>query len=177
MVLLRFGGEIVFGEIDLPSEDADWSTAMRRRGRSLRAVLTRHPWAINIMESRTSPGPETLRHHDAMVGCCRRAGFSIELTGHAFSLIDSYIYGFVLQEVNLPSDEADDLTDVVGAITPRLSADEHPHLLELTRAVVLRPGYAYANEFEYGLGLILDVLESRRQREAGDQPAVAGVAG
>ncbi|MEA2373004.1 MAG: hypothetical protein QOH12_3398 [Solirubrobacteraceae bacterium] len=163
--------EIVFGEIALPSEEADWNTAMRGRGRSLRAVLTRHPWAIGIMESRSSPGPATLRHHNAMVGCCREAGFSIELTAHAFSLIDSYIYGFVLQEVNLPFDEVDDLAEVVEAIMPQLSADEHPHLLELTREVVLQPGYAYGNEFEYGLGLILDGLESCRHGAAGHLPS------
>ena len=101
--------EIVFGEIELPSERSDWKTAMRQRAASVRAALTRHPWAISLMESRTSPGPATLRHHDAVLGCCRKAGFSVEMAAHAFSLIDSYIYGFVLQEVNLPFSEADDL--------------------------------------------------------------------
>ncbi|MBA2557348.1 MAG: TetR/AcrR family transcriptional regulator, partial [Chloroflexi bacterium] len=97
--------EMVFGEIELPSQDTDWKVAMRRRGTSVRSVLTRHPWAISIMESRTSPGPATLGHLDAMIGCCRRAGFSVPMAAHAVSLIDSYIYGFVLQEVNLPFDD------------------------------------------------------------------------
>jgi AcrR family transcriptional regulator len=152
--------EMVFGEIELPAHDTGWKTAMLQRGHSLRAVLTRHPWAITIMESRTSPGPATLRHLDAMIGCCRNAGFSIVMAAHAVSLIDSYIYGFVMQEVNLPFDNTDDLEAVVEAIMPNLSMEEYPHLLELTTDHVLQPGYDYGNEFEYGLGLVLDGLES-----------------
>jgi AcrR family transcriptional regulator len=151
--------EIVFGEIELPSESTDWKVAMRQRAISVRAALMRHPWAISIMQSRTSPGPATLRHHDAVLGCCRHAGFSVEMAAHAFSLIDSYIYGFVLQEVNLPFNEADDLEQVVESIMPQLSADDYPHLFELATELVLQPEYAYGNEFDYGLGLILDGLE------------------
>ncbi len=150
--------ETVFGEIELPPKDTDWKVAMRRRGESVRAALTRHPWAISIMESRTSPGPNTLGHLDAMLGSCRAAGFSIPMAAHAVSLIDSYIYGFVLQEVNLPFDDTSDLEEVVGEILPGLSPDEYPHLLELTTNHVLQPGYSYGNEFEFGLGLILDGL-------------------
>lgn len=152
--------EMVFGEIELPSHDTDWKVAMRRRGTSVRSVLTRHPWAISIMESRTSPGPATLGHLDAMIGCCRRAGFSVPMAAHAVSLIDSYIYGFVLQEVNLPFDDSSELAEVVEEILPDLSPEHYPHLLELTTDHVLQPGYSYGNEFDYGLGLILDGLEA-----------------
>ena len=156
--------EMVFSEIDLPSDGVDWRTAMRQRANSVRAALTRHPWAISIMESRTSPGPATLGHHDAVIGCCRRAGFSVEMAAHAFSLIDSYIYGFVLQEVNLPFDDGDDLGELVESIMPNLSIEDYPHLLELTTEHVLQPGYSYGDEFDYGLGLILDGLEEGAQR-------------
>ena len=152
--------DLVFGEIDLPTDNTDWKTAMRQRANSVRAALTRHPWAISIMESRTSPGPATLRHHDAVLGYCRNAGFSIEMAAHAFSLLDSYIYGFVLQEVNLPFDDQDDMGEMVDAILPNLSTDDYPHLFELTTERVLQPGYSYGNEFDYGLGLILDGLEA-----------------
>jgi AcrR family transcriptional regulator len=152
--------DTVFGEIDLAADTSTWKTAMRRRAASVRAALIRHPWAISIMESRTSPGPATLRHHDAVIGCCRAAGFSIEMAAHAFSVIDSYIYGFVLQEVNLPFSDTDDLEEVVEAIMPQLSPTDYPHLTELTMEYVLQPGYSYGNEFEFGLGLILDGLEA-----------------
>jgi AcrR family transcriptional regulator len=152
--------DMVFGEIDLPAPDAGWKAAMLGRARSARAALTRHPWAISLMESRSAPGPATLRHHDAVLGSCRRAGFSVAMAAHAFSLIDSYIYGFVLQEVNLPFDEGDDLEAVVESMMLPFSADEYPHLVELTTQHILKPGYSYGDEFEYGLGLLLDGLEA-----------------
>jgi AcrR family transcriptional regulator len=150
--------ELVFGEIELPPADADWKIAMRVRADSARAAMTRHPWAISLMESRSSPGPATLRHHDAVLGCCRAAGFSVAMAAHAFSLIDSYIYGFVLQEVNLPFDDGSDLGEVVESMMLPFSPDDYPHLVELTTEHILKPGYRYGDEFEYGLGLILDGL-------------------
>ena len=150
--------DMVFTEIDLPSAGADWKTAMRDRARSARAAMTRHPWAISLMESRSSPGPATLRHHDAVLGACRAAGFSVEMSAHAFSLIDSYLYGFVLQEVNLPFDDGDNLEEVVESMLLPFSADDYPHLVELTTEHILKPGYSYGDEFEYGLGAILDSL-------------------
>jgi AcrR family transcriptional regulator len=152
--------DLVFAEIELPSDGTEWKTAMRQRAESARAALTRHPWAISIMDSRSSPGPATLRHHDAVIGSCRNAGFSVQMAAHAFSLIDSYIYGFVLQEVNLPFDDSTDLEDVVESMMLPFSAEDYPHLVELTTEYVLQPGYSYGNEFEYGLGLILDSLEA-----------------
>src|SRR5437879_1355197 len=88
--------DIVFSEIDLPAADADWSTAMRRRAISARQALKRHPWAIGLMESRAQPGPATLRHHDSVLRNLREGGMSIETAAHAYSLLDSYIYGFTL---------------------------------------------------------------------------------
>lgn len=155
--------ETVFGEFDLPSPTADWKTAMRDRGVSVRRVLTRHPWAISIMQSRTSPGPASLGHLDAVIGCCRRAGFSVEMAAHATSLMDSYIYGFVLQEVNLPSADSGGIDAVIEGVMPDLARD-FPDLYELTVEHVMQPGYRYGDEFDHGLGMILDGLEAAALR-------------
>jgi AcrR family transcriptional regulator len=154
--------DLVFGEIDLPTEEPDWKAAMRQRAISAREALTRHPWGIGLMESRTSPGPATLRHHDAVLGILRGAGFSIELAAHAFSALDSYVYGFAVQEASLPFDTAEETAEVAQAILRQLPADQYPHLAELTVEHVLQPGYDYANEFEFGLDLVLDGLERAR---------------
>ncbi len=151
--------DVVFSEIDLPSGEADWKTAMRHRAISVRRVLSRHRWAIGLMESRPSPGPATLRHHDAVIGCLRNAGFAVELTAHAYSVLDSYIYGFALQERSLPFDTPDETAELAQVILAQFPADEYPHLAELTTEHVLRPGYDYGNEFEFGLDLILDGLD------------------
>jgi len=151
--------DIVFSEIGLPAGDTGWKAAMRQRAISVRDVLGRHRWAIGLMESRRSPGPATLRHHDAVLGCLRRAGFSVEMTAHAYSLLDSYIYGFALQEASLPFDTPEKTTQVAQEISGRFPAGEYPHLTELTIKHVLQPGYHYGDEFEIGLDLILDALE------------------
>lgn len=151
--------DVVFSEIELPSGAPDWKTAMRQRATSVRKALLRHPWAIGLMDSRTNPGPATLRHHDAVIGSLRSAGFSIELAAHAFSAIDSYIYGFALQELSLPFDTTEELEEVGKAILQQVPADEYPHLTEMMVEHALKPGYAYADEFEFGLELILDGLE------------------
>jgi hypothetical protein len=99
-----------------------------------------------------------------VIGCCRRAGFSVEMSAHAFSLLDSYVYGFVLQEINLPFSDADDLGEVLDAMMPEHFAEQYPHFAELTSAYVLRPEYSYGDEFEFGLDLILDGLVAAAAR-------------
>ncbi|MFJ4979767.1 TetR/AcrR family transcriptional regulator [Streptomyces coeruleorubidus] len=150
--------DAVFGEIDLPPREMDWKSALRHRADSARAVLRRHPWAVGLMDSRSQPGPATLRHHDAVIGTLRAGGFSVPMAAHAVSLIDSYLYGFVLQELSLPFKGTAELDEVAGAILRDMPADTYPHLTELATEHVLKPGYDYAGEFAFGLTLILDAL-------------------
>jgi AcrR family transcriptional regulator len=150
--------DIVFGEIDLPRVEGDWRTEMRRRADSAREVLRRHRWAIGLLESRTSPGPATLRHHDAVLGTLRGAGFSREMTAHAYALIDSYVYGFALQEASLPFEGPESMGDVAEPIMELVAAGEYPHFLDMTTSYYVRPGYDFADEFAFGLDLILDAL-------------------
>ena len=151
--------DLVFSEIGLPPCGAGWKTAMRGRAVSARRALSRHRWAIDLMESRSTPGPATLRHHDAVIGCLREAGFPVPLAAHAFSVLDSYIYGFALQEASLPFDTGEQTADLARTIMTRFTPGGHPHLTELTLEHVLQPGYDYGNEYESGLDLILDGLE------------------
>ena len=151
--------DVVFGEIEEPSADADWRSAMRDRAISARSVLRRHPWATPLMESRTNPGPATLRHHDRVIGTLRRAGFSIAMAAHAYSLLDSHVYGFALQEAALPFDGPETVPGIAEAILAQFPPEEYPYLAELAIEHVLQPGYDYGDEFEFGLDLILDGLE------------------
>lgn len=151
-----------FCEIELPRGD-DWKTAMRQRAISARQVLLGHRWAIGLMDSRAAPGPATLRHHDAVIGNLRAAGFSIGMAAHAFAILDSFIYGFVLQELSLPFGSSEELADVAETILRDVPAEDYPHLTEMTVEHVLRPGYSFQDEYEFGLNLILDGLERFRQ--------------
>jgi AcrR family transcriptional regulator len=151
--------DLVFGEIELPS--TDWKPAMRSRAVSARAALSRHRWAIGLMESRSSPGPATLRHHDAVIGCLRDAGFPMALVAHAYSVLDSFIYGFALQEAGLPFESGEETAGLAEMILAGLPPEEYPNLRAFTADHVLQPGYDYGKEFEFGLDLILDGLERK----------------
>jgi AcrR family transcriptional regulator len=158
--------DLVFGEIEPPSLELDWKTAMRRRALSTREVLNRHRWAVGLMEGRMNPGPHSIRIREAILGCLRRAGFSIEMTIQAYSVQDAYIYGFALQERSLPFESAEESTAVAQATTQDVSdiAKEFPYLAEVVVGHVATVGYDFTAAFEYGLDLILDALEERRPR-------------
>ena len=156
--------DIVFGEIEPPSLELDWRTAMRRRALSTRAALNRHRWAVGLMEGRTA-GPASLRIREAILGCLREAGFSIEMTIQAYSVQDAYIYGFALQERSLPFESAEESTAVAESTAQRVAdlAEHFPYLAETVAGHVATVGYDFTTAFEYGLDLILDALEKRRE--------------
>jgi AcrR family transcriptional regulator len=157
--------DIVFSEIELPSADVDWRSAMRARAMSTREALRRHSWAVGIMESR-HPGPANLRYHDAVMGCLRKAGFSFAMAIHAYSVQDAYIYGFALQERDLAFETRDSAGEAARRRAETIGAlGEYPHLVEIAQKLP-ESGYDNAVEFAWGLDLILDGLERRRSGAA-----------
>ncbi len=165
--------DIVFGEIEPPPLGIDWKTAMRRRAHSTREVLNRHRWAVGLMEGRMNPGIAGIQLREAILGCLRQAGFSIEMTIQAYSVQDAYIYGFALQEKSLPFESAEESAAVAAEQVREFAelaearqfatlAEEFPYLAEVVAGHVAKVGYDFAAEFEYGLDLILDALEQRR---------------
>jgi AcrR family transcriptional regulator len=154
--------DVVFGEIGVPGGGGDWKTSMRRRAIAIRDTLSRHPWAVGLMESRRRPGPANLRHHDAVIGRLRAAGFDVEMTAHAYSVLDSYIYGFAVTKLNLPFGTSEDVGDVASTMLQPSAVAEYPNLVEFLHEHVTKSGYDYGDEFEYGLDLILDGLEHAR---------------
>jgi AcrR family transcriptional regulator len=151
--------DLVFGEIDLPVIGEDWKVAMRRRAISVRDALLRHRWAIGLMESRTNPGPANLRHHDAVIGNLRAAGFDMAQVATAYSLLDSYIYGYAMTKMNLPFEDTSDIVELSETMLAPFPAGEYQNLADFITEYAMQPGYDYANEFEYGLDVILAGLE------------------
>jgi len=151
--------DVVFGEVVLPSGGADWKTAMRERGLSMHGVLTQHPWAIGLMESRRHPGPANLRHHDAVIGKLRSAGFDVAMVAHAYSLLDSYIYGFALTQVRRAVETPADMAAMAKELVEPFSLNEYPNLAEFVNDHVMTPRYQHANEYGYGLDRVLDAIE------------------
>jgi AcrR family transcriptional regulator len=165
--------ELVFSEIELPSTDVDWKTAMRQRAVSTREALNRHRWAVGLMESNPLPGPQSFRVHNAVLGSLREGGFSIEMTIQAYSVLDAYIYGFALQEKTVPFETAagaaavatEQVREFAAVAEEQQSATlvaEFPYLAEVVAGHIAKLGYDFGHAFEYGLDLILDALEQRR---------------
>ena len=152
----------IFTRISLPTAHQPWRQAMIDKAASTRSMLTQHSWALGLIESRRNPGPALLGHHDAVLGCLRGNGFPVALATHAFSAVDAYVFGFVLSELNLPMEPGESAEEFVKEIG--LPTDTYPHLAEMLADQVIGQKFSYANEFDYGLDLILDGLEERLGR-------------
>lgn len=158
--------DAVYDEFHSPTAIDEWREAMATRARSTREAYARHPWALGI-RARRSPGPATLAHLDAVIACLRASGFSMSMTGHAMSLLDSYVQGFAQQEASLPLDSSGDIGDATEDIIAQQEsmAESFPHLAEMAAQLILQSGYAYGNEFEFGLGVVLDGLAAAHSVE------------
>ena len=154
--------DLVFSEVDTPTGEGEWKSNLRKWASSVRDALARHRWAIGLMESRTQPGPENLRHHDAVLAALREAGFSVRTAVHVYSLLNSYVYGFALQEVSLPFKTEQQAVEVTEAILQQFPSLEYPHLAEVGIEHVAH-GYVYAEEFDFGLDAILNAMEHIRR--------------
>lgn len=158
--------ELVVAEMSLSPPNAEWKEALRERAYTVRKTLNSHPWAANLIESRTSIGPMRLRHNDSMIGILRNAGFSIELAFHSMIALTSYVYGFViLEEGNKLKGRPKDIGNLQQVISPT----EYPYIFEMIK-------FAYAKknsnselenpsesdtfaDFDFGLKHLLDGFE------------------
>lgn len=149
--------DIVFSEMYVPVIGGEWKTELHKRGTSARETLRRHPWAVGVMETRLHPGPASAEHHNATMGCLREAGFPFRDAVHAYNLLDSYTYGFALQEQTIPFETPEESAEM-AQVTVGDRGSEYPYLAEVVTEFARR-GYDYTEEFEFGLRLILDSLE------------------
>jgi AcrR family transcriptional regulator len=150
--------DLVVSEIDLPSGEVGWKEAMRRRATSARDVFSRHPWAPVLVDSRESSGPARLRYLDWVIGTLRRAGFSIDLAARAFSILDSYVYGFGRQQSNMSAGSGASVEERAEAFESALPPEEFHYLGEMIDHA-LKCDYDPAADFAFGLDLILDGLQ------------------
>jgi AcrR family transcriptional regulator len=154
--------DVTYAEIDISAGGSEWKAAMRQQASSIREVLARHRWALGVIQSRVHPGPGNMRYHDTVIRALRQAGFSVEMAVHAFTVLDSFIFGFALQEQTLPFEGTDQVGELATEILSQFPADDYPYLAETVAEHVGKPGYDFASEFDFGLDLILTGLDSLR---------------
>jgi AcrR family transcriptional regulator len=150
--------DLVADEFDLPDDVDYWREAMRRRAVSAHEVFGRHPWAPMLFDSRESIGPSRLRYFDWVLGTLTQAGFSIDDAARAFSLLDSYVYGFGIQQFNMASGNDMSIEERAEAIAAYIPAEEYPYLHRMA-SHAMQGSYDEATDFGFGLEIILDGLE------------------
>lgn len=153
--------ESVFGEIYLPVPSGDWRAELAARSRSLRAVLTAHPWAPPFMETRTNPGSVLLKHHEATLETMRRSGFSVRAAAHSYAILDAFVYGFAFQETLLSSIGLDSDPE---HLAQGIELSSRPRLAEIVQ-LYLEDGFRFSDSFEVGLQLALDGLQSLQSQD------------
>ncbi len=152
--------EAVAGEIVAPSGDADWKTAIRETAISAHETLLRHPWASGLW-MKTSPGPARMRYGESLLGALRAAGFSKDLTYHAFHILESHVGGYTAQVLNFRGVDARQFEDVAARFVRGDYAAAFPHFTEHALQH-MEPRDDGVSAFELGLDLILDGLERLR---------------
>ncbi len=160
--------DIVVGEIDVPDGGADWKAAIRRSAISAHEVLLRHPWSASLILSGPPVSLARLRYMDAILGSLRNAGFSAEMTDHAYHALDSHIMGFTLWEVGISVGMAR-VPGSVETFLQELDTDAYPYLAEHIEQHLKERSPDDEGEFEFGLDLILDGLEKVRTSRRGDR--------
>ena len=152
--------DIVASEIEAPSARGDWKSAVRRSAISFHDALARHPWACSLMMS-NGVGPARLRYMESLLQRLRQAGFSPQLTHHAYHALDSHIIGFTLWAAGYTTAMKGD-PKAAEAFLKRVPVDEFPYFLEHADEHMTPAKRDGVSEFEFGLGLILDGLERIR---------------
>ncbi|WP_062464260.1 TetR/AcrR family transcriptional regulator [Demequina soli] len=150
--------DIVFAEMEKPPVELEWRDAMRVRCRSAREVLARHPWSVPLLESRHHPGPELLAHHEAVLATLDRAGMPLPLVAHAYAVLDSFVYGFAMQEANLAVQRGQEDAELAGEIASAFDPAAYPMLTRFAMEHAMQPGFNFGDSFDYGLDLLLDGL-------------------
>jgi len=155
--------DIVAGEVEVPAIGDDWRQAMFQRAISAHSVLLRHPWASMLIVSRVNIGPAMLSYVNATIGCLCEAGFSYKMADHIWNAIDSYIYGFTIQELNFPF-EPSEYADAATQYLSLVPFEQYPYLNTLAQQVIDGSHHG-VHDFEFGLKLILDGLSKLREKK------------
>ncbi|MEM9641628.1 MAG: TetR/AcrR family transcriptional regulator C-terminal domain-containing protein [Pseudomonadota bacterium] len=149
--------ETVAAEFAAPGSEAPWQDAMRDRAMVGYAVLCRHEWLAGLLVARVNSGPVMLAYVDATLGCLRRAGFSYAQADRIWNALDSYVYGFTLQQLRFPF-APEDYAQAARAYLPAIDPAQLPYLHALT-VDVAEARHDGIQTLSFGLDLLFDALE------------------
>jgi AcrR family transcriptional regulator len=167
--------DLAVSEIELPVTDEPWDVAIRKCAISAHETFLRHPWACSLV---MSPGSSQighsarLRYIEWLLRQLREAGFSPDLTYHAYHTLDSHILGFTMWQLGHSAAAASlgagkDFADLAADVVRELRAQSYPYLAEHAEQHVAAASDESEGEFEFGLDLILDGLKRAHAESPG----------
>jgi AcrR family transcriptional regulator len=156
--------ETVAGEIAIPADGTEWKAAIRESTISAHETLLRHPWASDLW-MRQAPGPSRLRYMELLLATMRDAGFSEDLTYHAYHILTSHFLGYTVQALNYRALAKQDVMGMAARFLETFPADDFPHFAEHVQQHI-ESRHDDVNAFELGLDLILDGIERMRDAQA-----------
>jgi len=149
---------LVIAQFVVPDAGEHWKAAMRECAISTHKTLLKHPWAAQLLISRVSVSEHMMSYSDACYGCLANAGFSYEMTDHAWNAISNHVYGFTLTLINSPIDSTD-YVKAAKQYLPAVPKDTYPHVHAMMQ-LIINGDHSGVNKVEFGLDLILDGLDS-----------------
>jgi AcrR family transcriptional regulator len=158
--LLDGMADAVISEIPPRAGGAGWKTSLRQMALAARKVMLRHPWAPQIVETRTAPGPAALGYINAVLGTLREGGFTIAQAHQAIHILGSRALGFT-QALFDDSGDGDLDPETAAQLQSQLGAT-HPYVVEMALAVTHSGALGAcddAAEFAFALDFILDGLD------------------
>lgn len=154
--------ELALDEVEPPSGRGSWKSAIRRSAISYFDALRRHGWASSVSTSGDASFVQ-LRYMDALLRRLREAGLSPQLTHHAYHALDSHIVGSALWLARIPPKE--ELDDLARDVLRQLPVERYPDVV--THIEQHLSGAAQGMKFfEFGLDLLLEGIERRRDERA-----------
>src|SRR5680860_1514872 len=121
--------------------------------------------AMTASRYRSVSQPATLRYLDAVIASLRAGGFSVEMAAHAFWLLDSFVFGQVIQELSVSIEAARQGSAAGADELEQVDLTDFPHFAEVAASAV-SSGYSVDAEFEFGLELVLDALDRIKAKES-----------
>jgi AcrR family transcriptional regulator len=91
--------DALFTEIEVPDPSGDWQADLRAYARSIRAVLLRHRWVIELIGGRPGMGPNTLRSIDRSIALLDGLPLDLATTLTVLQSVTTYVTGAVVREL------------------------------------------------------------------------------
>ena len=166
--------ESLEAEVEAPEPTGDWRADLRAFANQMRAVLNRHPWALEFIGSRPPAGPNDARNLERLLGILAGLGLDARPTIDLLGAIATYVLGAVIREGREIHDQREQEQAEAGRTEEELDAEreryldwfrasgQYPQIARLVESGIDPDDPATRDErFEFGLDVLLDGIAAQ----------------